>query len=303
MKRRELLKLPACCVLAMGLGAPGVGQTASQRRWGLQLFTVLPLLQKNFEDTIGAVAALGYAEVETIGALGRDPRDLRAILDRHGLKSPSQHIASDFLFDSFSRWSKREISSEENQANYVSALQPENIETLVASAITYAKILGQSYITWPILMAPHLASRKSIDAFAKGFNRAGSMCRDEGITFAYHNHAREFGKIDGEVIYDLLLAQTDSGLVKLELDLYWINLAKADAFAYLAANAGRFKMAHVKDMTATGDFAVVGGGVLDLPRLIAAARRAGVEHFFVEYDRSADPMREIASSIKYLATF
>lgn len=304
MDRRKFLEVSGLGMLAASMGAcaaPGLrGGSAATSAWGLQMFTVLPMLQKDFAGTFKAVADLGYRNVETIGSLGAEPRALRELLDRCGLKSPSQHIASEFLFNSFSRWAKREISTEENRVNYVSALQPENVESLIAGAIAQARILGQQYLTWPILLAPHIADRKLIDRFTKAFDRAGAMCRDEGLTFVYHNHAIEFGKIDGEVIYDILLAQTDPALMKLELDFYWFAKGAADPYAYLSRNKGRYTTAHVKDMNADGDFAVVGGGMLDVPRLIRAGRAAGMQYFFVEYDRSTDPMREIAESIRYL---
>ncbi|CAN5153690.1 sugar phosphate isomerase/epimerase [soil metagenome] len=274
---------------------------APPRPWGVQLFTVLPLIEKDIEGTLKAVATLGYKEVETIGSFGRDPAYVRSLLDRFGLVSPSQHIASDFLYLSFSQWSRREITTEQNRANYVATLQPENVERLVEGAIAQAKVLGQHYVVWPILMAPHLETRELVDRFTAAFNRGGEMCAKEGLNFAYHNHALEFAKLGNDVIYDVILKQTDPKLVKLELDFYWVSKAGADPLTYLAANKGRYRMAHVKDMTAAGDFAVVGGGIIDLPKLINAARVAGVEHFYVEYDRSVDPMREISESITYLS--
>lgn len=304
MHRRKFLEVSGLGLLAASIGAcaaPGLrGGAPAASAWGLQMFTVLPMLQKDFAGTFKAVADLGYRNVETIGSLGADPRALRNLLDRCGLKSPSQHIASEFLFNSFSRWAKREITTEENRANYVAALQPENVESLIAGAIAQAKVLGQQYLTWPILLSQHIVERKLIDRFTKAFDRAGAMCRDEGLTFVYHNHAIEFGKIGGEVIYDILLAQTDPALMKLELDFYWVAQSGADPYVYLSQNRGRYTAAHVKDMSADGDFAVVGGGILDVPRLIEAGRAAGIQYFFVEYDRSPDPMREIAESIKYL---
>jgi sugar phosphate isomerase/epimerase len=300
MDRRHFLSMAGCSVFAARATAASQTSGSKDHAWGLQLFTVLPQIDKDIEGTLKYVAALGYKQVETIGSFGRDPAYVRGLLNHFGLISPSQHIASDFLYNSFSKWSRREITTEENRANYVATLQPNNIESLVAGAIVQAKILGQHYIVWPILMAPHLATRDIVDSFTAGFNRAGTMCAREGLTFAYHNHKLEFGKLGSEVIYDIILRQTDPALVALELDFYWVTKAGADPLAYLGANQGRYRMAHIKDMSVDGDFAVVGSGVLDVPRLIVAARRSGIDHFYVEYDRSSDPMNEIRQSIKYL---
>ena len=274
---------------------------ATKHKWGLQLFTVIAPLEQDFEGTLRQVAQIGYKEVETIGSFGRDPAYVRGLLDTYGLKSPSQHIASQELYDSFSAWSKRKITGEQNTATYVAALQPEKAAALVDQAIAVAKVLGQRYVVWPILMAPHLATREIVDAFIAAFNAAGEACAKEGLVFAFHNHAREFATLGNDVIYDLILKGTDPDKVKMEMDFYWISKAKSDPLAYLRNYPNRFRLVHVKDMARDGDFAVVGGGVIDLKGLIAKARGAGVEHFYVEYDRSADPMKEIRTSFDYLS--
>src|SRR2546426_10366975 len=50
-------------------------------RIGLQLYTVRHQMEKDFEGTIARVAATGYREVEFAGYFGRNPRDVRALLD------------------------------------------------------------------------------------------------------------------------------------------------------------------------------------------------------------------------------
>src|SRR3989449_7207070 len=62
-------------------------------RIGLQLYTVRHQMEKDFEGTIARVAAIGYREVEFAGYFGRTPRDVRALLDHHGLSAPSSHVS------------------------------------------------------------------------------------------------------------------------------------------------------------------------------------------------------------------
>ncbi|WP_414901833.1 sugar phosphate isomerase/epimerase family protein [Sphingomonas flavalba] len=301
MDRRQFITASALGLLAGGLVAPaGVYARRPHRRWGLQLFTVIAPLERDFEATVRTVAAIGYKEVETVGSFGRDPRRVRDTFERYGLVSPSQHIASDALYASFSAWTRREISTEQNRANYVAAFQPDNAARLVDEAIGVAKALGQRYVVWPILLAPHLATREMVDAFIKAFNAAGAACAREGLVFTFHNHDRELARLGDDVIYDLLLRGTDPETVKMEMDFYWFRKANADPLAYLAGYPGRFRLVHVKDMAPDGDFTVVGGGIIDLKQLIGRAREAGVEHFYVEYDRSADPLKEVRASFAYL---
>jgi sugar phosphate isomerase/epimerase len=273
------------------------------RRWGLQLFTVGALLEADFDGTLSTVAALGYREVETVGSFGRDPHYLRERLDRLGLVSPSQHIASDEVYASFGAWTRREISTEQNRENYEKAFLPEKALDLVRDGIAKAHILGQRYVTWPILMPRMLADREILDRYIRLFNEAGALCRGAGLTFAFHNHHREFKSLGTDVIYDLILAGTDPRLVQMEMDFYWFAKAGRDPVPYLRANPGRYFGCHLKDMDASGEIAVVGAGELDLPRLLGEARRAGVDHVFVEYDRSDDPIAAIGQSMTYLRKF
>src|SRR5205807_9488864 len=61
---------------------------------GLQLYTVRHEMEKDVEGTIARVAASGYREVEFAGYFKKTPAEIRAMLDRHGLTSPSAHIGS-----------------------------------------------------------------------------------------------------------------------------------------------------------------------------------------------------------------
>jgi len=41
-----------------------------------------------------------------------------------------------------------------------------------------------------------------------------------------------------------------------------------------------------------------GAGVLDLPRILGHARRAGVEHLYVEQDLAANPPEQLGATIR-----
>jgi len=302
MKRRQVL---GQILGSIGAGAVGFASgpllAKGRQRWGVQAFTVLAALEKDFGGTLKALAGMGYREVETIGSFGRDPHEVKRMLDRLGLVSPSQHISPDEVYASFSAWTRREITTETNRANYLAGFTIERSAGIVADAIVKAKALGQRYVVWPILLEQHISSRAVLDGYLRVFNEAGAACAKAGLYFAFHNHAREFAKLGNDVIYDLILANTDPALVKMEMDFYWMAAAKADPYAYLAGNKGRYFGAHVKDMDAKGDFTVVGTGVLDLDRQIKAARAAGVGHFYVEYDRADDPMLAVRKSMGWLS--
>jgi sugar phosphate isomerase/epimerase len=91
--------------------------------------------------------------------------------------------------------------------------------------------------------------------------------------------------------------------VKLEMDIYWAMAAKADPIAYFARHPGRYRQCHLKDGTANGDLMPTGAGIVNFPAVLQAARKAGIEHYYVEYDRADDPMAATRQSYDYLRKF
>jgi sugar phosphate isomerase/epimerase len=228
---------------------------------GLQLYTVRDLLNKDFEGTLERVAQIGYTKVEFAGYYGRTPEQVRAILDRLRLVSPSVHVGAQLMRQD------------------------------AAGQIASAKVIGQEYITIPSYNFPRTGG---IDAWKQGaaeFNKWGAMCRDAGIRLAYHNHAAEFAAVEGGPTgYDVLMREADPALVDFELDLYWAAYADQAPLALFAKYPGRFPMWHVKDMQVsqgTKSMVSVGQGTIDFKSIFAHARESGMRHFFVEHDNAA----------------
>ena len=63
----------------------------------LQLFSVRDELAADFRGTLQKVKDLGYEGVEFAGLHGRDPQEIRAMLDDIGLKGMSAHVPLDEL--------------------------------------------------------------------------------------------------------------------------------------------------------------------------------------------------------------
>lgn len=237
---------------------------------GIQLYTVRDLLKRDFEGTIAALAGIGYREVELAGLHGRPAADVRKLLDRHRLAAPSGHYDIPAITDDLDR------------------------------TIDEAGTLGHRYVVVPWI--PEEA--RTADGYAgvaETFNRAGERLRAAGLALGYHNHAFEFEALrGGRSGYDILLEHTDRALVTMELDLFWIRKAGADALRYFAEHEGRFRLVHVKDMAADGAMVDVGQGDIAWPELLRAAERAGVRHRFVEHDEPKDPLGFARTSFRYL---
>ncbi|MFN8573688.1 MAG: sugar phosphate isomerase/epimerase [Gemmatimonadaceae bacterium] len=249
-------------------------RTKTLSRIGLQLYTVRDAMQKDVNGTLARVAKVGYKEVEFAGYFGKKPSEISALLTETGLRAPSAHISLD---DIRGRWS----------------------ETLDA-----ASAIGHDYLVCAYI-GENERNPENYKKIAQEFNKAAEQARTHKIAFAYHNHDFEFvpmgeGK-ERVLVYDYLLRTCEPKLVRMELDLFWINKAKQDAFKYFARYPGRFQLVHVKDMGADGKFADVGTGNLPFKRYFAKARQAGIRHYFVEHDQPGDAFASIERSYQYLS--
>ena len=133
------------------------------------------------------------------------------------------------------------------------------------------------------------------------------------MEFVFHNHCYEFKPLERkETGWEALMGGTDPGLVKLELDFYWLTQAGQKPAVVLADFADRVRLIHLKDRlpnVPTGfvvdksaeHFTEVGKGTLAWPKLLAQAKKQGIKYAFVDQDETAGPVVEsMAQSFAYL---
>jgi sugar phosphate isomerase/epimerase len=247
------------------------GGTAKLDRIGIQLYTVRGLMERDPNATLGALAAIGYREVEFAGLYGRSATDFRRMLDSHNLTAPAGHVSI------------------------------QDIRTALSRLLDDAATLG-----WRWIVCPWIDEReRTLPGYrrvAADLNRAGESARAVGLRMGYHNHEFEFARLaDGTVPYDILLEELDPQLVDMELDLYWIVHGGGDPLAYFQRQPGRFPLLHVKDRTRSGTMVDVGDGAIDFGRIFASAATAGTRHYFVEHDQPEAPLDFARNSFVYLS--
>ena len=274
--RRTFVKAAAAATIGVAsLPRPAIPRTGPRDkldRIGVQLYTGWRAMAADFDATLARIASIGYDEVEFAGYHDRDPSRVKATLDALGLKAPSAHVSFSVLLDGWDR------------------------------VLEEGTTVGHSYLICPSLPG---RVRGSLDGFrevAEIFNRAGERAKAAGIRFGYHNHDFEFSPLDGEIPYDILLAETDPQLVTFQLDLFWIAKARRNPLSYFARHPGRFSSVHVKDMDGTSErhMVDVGSGTIDFATIFAQRERAGIRHFFVEHDNPADPFESVRAGYRYL---
>jgi sugar phosphate isomerase/epimerase len=276
-KRRTFIKTTSAALLTAMVIPNKMWAKKKNKVIGIQLYTLREMLKENFEETLEIIASIGYSTIEAAGYADRKfygyyPKEYKNILNDFGLIPVSSH------------------------AKFTVADAPYVIEDTLES--------GANYLVYPWLAENQ---RKTIDDYkqlAGEFNIIGELCKKEGLTFAYHNHAFEFEEMNGVIPYNVLLENTEPDLVSMELDLYWIMRGGFNPKEYFEIFQGRFKLWHVKDMTDTSemDFAPVGQGILNFQAIFRLKELAGLEYAFVEQDSHSndDPILNIQTSFKYL---
>ena len=133
-------------------------------------------------------------------------------------------------------------------------------------------------------------------AFCGRLAAAGKRLEPYGIRIGYHNHVHEFTEpLGGELPANILKADRN---VNLELDIGPVAESGNDAPSWIAALSGRVPGIHAKPHGATAVGAP--GDVQDWPKVIAAAREAGVKWFVVECEKRKDTYDDVAASAAYL---
>jgi sugar phosphate isomerase/epimerase len=234
---------------------------------GLQLYTVRDDAAKDFAGTIRKVADIGYAAVELAGHGGLSVRELSGLLADNHLTVAGSHIGLDRLESDLPKVIEENLS------------------------------LGNTHIVVPYLPEERRKTADEYKTLAETLTTLGATLQIAGMTLCYHNHDFEFKPLEnGQIGEDILLANSDPNLVKIEADTYWILKAGLDPVAFVKKHPGRVPLMHIKDRDTTdGSFAPVGTGDLPLDALIAAAGEIGTQYLLVEQDLCKGPALEAAA--------
>jgi sugar phosphate isomerase/epimerase len=237
----------------------------SKDKISIQLYSLRTLLEVELEDTLTALADIGYRKVELAGTYGRSAAEFRKILDARHLRATSAHVGID--------------GADLDQA------------------IADAKTLGNRRVVHPYSDFPTIAEWK---AFTERLEAAGRAFRRAGLPLGYHNHAHEFRPIEGVRPFDVITGGTSRRNVYIEMDLYWVVTGEADPVREFYRIAGRVKQYHVKDRAPDGGFADPGEGTIDFQRIFRKTYPLEVEEYIVENDEPVDPLKFAETGYNFL---
>ena len=265
------------------LGALGTPARAAGRRipFGLQLYSLRHQLEKDVPGTLAKVKAIGFDDVETAGTYGMSVADFAAALKEAGLAARSGHFDYQRFRDD------------------------------AAGVVRDAQTLGVSFVACAWIPHEGKFNRETALRAADVFAGAGRAAKAQGLRFAYHLHGYEWEPSPEGTLFDVLLAQSPADLVNFEVDILWAKAGGADPAALIEKLKGRVPLTHLKDLARGTTFTpptaqipetanvVLGTGMLDLPAVLKAAERAGVEYHFLE-DEHPESLAQLPRSLDYL---
>lgn len=232
---------------------------------GCQVFPVRELLAKDFEGTLHTLAALGYQVIEFCSPpsfvkmgfapfVGMKAAEIRGKIDDAGLRVVSCHY------------------------------QFSELKQHLDERIAFARELGLRHMVIATLAIPPGATMDDWRRAADEVNQLGERTAKAGLQLGFHNHHFEFREIGGVLVFDELMRRLDPKLVKSQFQVNVISLG-FDPAAYLTKYPGRFLSLHLQDWSASAKKEVpIGQGAIDWNKLFTAAKRSGIDYYFVEMD-------------------
>lgn len=240
---------------------------------GLQLYTFRDELLADAVGTLKQIAALGIKQIESASSdkghyYGLSAKEIKNICSDLGMTIRSGHVGLD------NKWKQTMDEAAESGQEY-----------LICSSMP---IKGQRVDNY----------KKT----AEQFNKAGEECNKLGIKFGYHNHDYEFEMESGEVLYDVLLKNTEAHLVHMEMDCGWVTVVGKNPLDYFKKYPGRFPLWHLKDMiVAKKKSTEFGKGDLKIAELFHHSKQAGLKYFFIEQeDYTSTPLESMKYNVDYL---
>jgi sugar phosphate isomerase/epimerase len=241
----------------------------------VQLYTLRDQIAQDFVGTVKQVAQIGYAGVEMAGFGSlKTAVEAKRALDDVGLKIVGTHVGIEALEKDINR------AFDEQHA-----------------------------LNSPTIIIPWMPEERRADAAgwkraAQSLSPIGAKCRERGLELCYHHHSFEFQKFNGKTGMDILLENAEPGLVKIELDVYWLKHGGEDPVKFIGRVGGRAPLVHLKDMAAGPErrFAPVGAGTLDFRSILTAMRESGARWAIVEQDQCYDtpPIEAVRTSFENL---
>lgn len=254
----------------------GESRTVAKMPFGFQIWTIREALLADFAGTLKKMSAMGYQTVEMCSPPGYDfkpllsmtAKEMKKIFDDNGLSCVSCH------------YGMKELR--------------ENLNERIAFALE----VGQTQMILSSFGLPQKATLDDWKKAADELNEIGSKAKKGGIQMGFHNHNTEFGMLEGQIIYDVLMKAFDPELIRMQFQVAVITMGYK-ASEYFNKYPGRFISAHLADYGQDKKTSVpIGKGIVNWQEFFAALDKGGVKNIFAEipeenFRESADFLKSI----------
>jgi len=212
--------------------------------YGLQLYSIRDITDKDFEGALKEVAEIGYRYVEPAGFFGHSAEEVDVMMKKYGLIVSGTHTG----------WKEVLQNTEE--------------------CIAYHKGIGCDTI---IIPGADIYTREGIEYFIALIKEALPKIEAAGLKLGYHNHCEEF-YIHGEqgdlfVPYMELITRTD---IQFEIDTYWAYAAGQDPMKLMERLSDRLLCIHIKDGERNGEGKPLGMGTAPCREVYQKAKEMGL---------------------------
>jgi sugar phosphate isomerase/epimerase len=300
---------------APATAAPATAATGRGRpvlppgRLGIQLYSLRDKVSTlGFAPVFAELEKYGYDEVEfagyTQGSAGPITlAQLKRLARNHGLTPIGSHVGY--------------YSNDPNAYTFA-----ENLTKVLDDA----QALGLKHIGTASGPFRYGTTVDAMKRAAEEFNTYGAAAKARGMKFYQHNHSEEFSFATDQPhvrLYDVLLRETDPGLVYLEMDIFWAYVAqfrfskRADGtpapfepLDYVLRCPNRYPLFHVKDGESdpSNPFGYrmvdVGDGDIDYQKFISAVTRLRghrlAHHWQAEHDNPTESFTFARRSSEHL---
>lgn len=231
-------------------------------------------MKKDFAAAVQAVADIGYPYVETAGYGNLDFEGAKAAIDAAGLKVSGMHVGAGALRD--------------------------NIEGVVAEA----KAFGCSHVTCPGWPAEDYVTAASCTKVGQELGGFGAIMRENGLQFSFHNHGREFARVEGRYVFDWMLDAAEPRDLGCQLDIYWCYRPGADPIQYIREQGRRITQLHFKDGNRERQNEL-GKGEIDYAKILEVSEAIGACDFYIveQEEYNFEPMESVRMCFEQLVAW
>ena len=235
------------------------------KKYGLQLYSVKSHMAESVEDTLRAVAAMGYTMVEPAGFFDKTAEEFKALCEANGLEICGSHTG------------------------FAALLDGKHEET-----IPYFQTIGCKRF---IIPGAPVANQEELATTIAYLNQYQPILNEAGIELMFHNHDCELrANSDGQFAHVEMQKNTS---VQFEVDVYWAFRAGVSPLYLLEQLKERISVIHLKDGTMEHG-TPLGRGDVPIADIVKWAAANGVDMVVENEPVAALEMEEAKECIDYL---